>query len=490
MKKILLSFLIFLVTFTSFAPNFIIARAQEDPEVEGGTTPSLDTETTWYNPGPLEFYTKVFDKNSNDIFGERYTYAQVKWIGYSLLAILVGGDFGEALKVIEQTETQDNATGLNNLKDVKTGGVAEGVLNLINVIYSSPPASGRYWLSEKIEDFSIVKTANAQEGGFGYNSLGIFLPLWKASRNIAYIIMVIIIFTIAFAVMFRVKVNPQLMVTIQSSIPKIISTLVLITFSYAIVGFLIDLMYLIFGAIVYGLGNAGAFDATTLTSQGLFDEFLNGNILAKPFNAISISVIIIYLIVGIGLSIASVGTLVPFFVGILIAVIVFFVKAFLMLAQTYLSLVINIVFAPIIILSEAIPFVKASAIGWFRSVIADILIFMAVGALFFLQEVLINIFQVTTTSWAPPYLGFHPTVFSLLVWLGVWAMIPNIRKSVYEMMEKRAADIQTPREFSGVGESFSRGFSQYNQNADFTGSLKTGLSKVGRWITGGRGTGA
>ena len=54
----------------------------------------------------------------------------------------------------------------------------------------------------------------------------------------------------------------------------------------------------------------------------------------------------------------------------------------------------------------------------------------------------------STSSWSPPYLGFHPTIMLIVVWIGTWSMIPNIRKMVYEMLEMRAAEFETPRETS------------------------------------------
>ena len=49
--------------------------------------------------------------------------------------------------------------------------------------------------------------------------------------------------------MFRAKINPQTVVTIQSAIPKAVVALILVTFSYAIAGLMIDLMYLLIGLI-------------------------------------------------------------------------------------------------------------------------------------------------------------------------------------------------------------------------------------------------
>ncbi len=425
--------------------------------------PPPPNTSTWYNPGPLEFYSKVFDEtNPSEIFGERYTYAQVVWIEYSLIGSLLG----ISAATIKEVLTNPNTTGsVEQLKNIKVGGVIGKSSNLISQAVSSPPASFKYWLSTRLEKFSIVPVAHAQSTGttgFGYDSLKMFLPLWTASRNIAFAIMVIIVIMIAFGIMFRVKISPQLVVSIQSSLPKIASALILITFSYAIVGLLIDFMYLLFGALLYGLDAAKGLPAG-LKVDDLFNDFLNGSVFNKVFSSYGAAV-------GTG---GSVGTFVvllltavlgwnvglpalPFILGLIVAIFIYFFKTFIMLAQTYLSLVMNLVFAPIIILSEAIPFVKANALGWFRSVVADLLVFLAVGLLFLVQSLVNGIFAQASSGWGPPYLSYSSGIFRLMVWIGTWSLLPNIRNLVYSMLEKKPVEIQTPREFGHLGENASR----------------------------------
>jgi len=65
-------------------------------------------------------------------------------------------------------------------------------------------------------------------------------------------------------IMFRIKINPQTAITIQLALPKLIITLLLITFSYAIAGFMIDIFYLIWGIIT-----------NLLISQGLAPKWSN-----------------------------------------------------------------------------------------------------------------------------------------------------------------------------------------------------------------------
>src|SRR5207248_2071356 len=81
------------------------------------------------------------------------------------------------------------------------------------------------------------------EDGYGYASLRPFLKLWKAFRNIIYLLFVIVFVVIGLGVMLRLKVDNKTVMTVQAAIPKIVVALILVTLSYAIVGFLIDMMW-------------------------------------------------------------------------------------------------------------------------------------------------------------------------------------------------------------------------------------------------------
>src|SRR5581483_6429401 len=82
-------------------------------------------------------------------------------------------------------------------------------------------------------------------------SLSPLFPIWTYVRNLAYLCFVILFIFIGFMIMFRIKIKAQTVATIQNTIPRIIIAIILITFSYAIAGFLIDLMYVVIGIFVY-----------------------------------------------------------------------------------------------------------------------------------------------------------------------------------------------------------------------------------------------
>jgi len=55
--------------------------------------------------------------------------------------------------------------------------------------------------------------------------------------------------------MFRAKINPQTVISVENSLPKIVVALLLITFSFPIAGFLIDLTYISIGIIAVFFSN-------------------------------------------------------------------------------------------------------------------------------------------------------------------------------------------------------------------------------------------
>jgi hypothetical protein len=140
---------------------------------------------------------------------------------------------------------------------VENGGGAIGVMSqMISVLYTPPLHTGDYF-NHLAQNFGIVKPAYAQ--GTGFEGLKPLLGIWTAFRNIVYLIFTIVFVVIGLAIMFRIKIDPRTVMTIQNQIPKIIVGIVLVTFSYAISGFLIDMMY----TSIYLIGNV----ATSASKQ-------------------------------------------------------------------------------------------------------------------------------------------------------------------------------------------------------------------------------
>jgi len=140
--------------------------------------------------------------------------------------------------------------GFINQKSDGTGGAIGVMSHFIGSLYNIPIHTGDY-VGYLAQNFGITKKAYAQ--GAGFEGLKPILSVWTAFRNIVYLIFTIVFVVIGFAIMFRVKIDPRTVMTIQNQIPKIIIGILLVTFSYAISGFLIDMMwtstYLSYGVV-------------------------------------------------------------------------------------------------------------------------------------------------------------------------------------------------------------------------------------------------
>lgn len=130
------------------------------------------------------------------------------------------------------------------------GGGAIGVVgNMITMLYT-PPLHTKDYFQNLAANFGLAKKAYAQTTGF--TSLKPLMGLWTAFRNIVYLIFVLVFILIGLLVMLRVKIDPRTVMTIQNQIPKLIIGIVLVTFSFAIAGFLIDVMW-VFIYLVYAV---------------------------------------------------------------------------------------------------------------------------------------------------------------------------------------------------------------------------------------------
>ncbi len=125
------------------------------------------------------------------------------------------------------------------------GGALGQTNNMISSLYYQP-VSGIEYLAQMKDSF-LGKPVYAQTG---FEGLSPILPAWRVMRNTVYVLMTFFFIILGIMIMLRIKISPQATVTIQNTIPKIIITLILVTFSYAIAGLVIDFSKLFLGLIL------------------------------------------------------------------------------------------------------------------------------------------------------------------------------------------------------------------------------------------------
>jgi hypothetical protein len=296
--------------------------------------------------------------------------------------------------------------------------------------YRNRPISGIGYLAGLKNKFSVVKPTYAQ--GFGYTALNPVQKYWTGFRNIAYALFTLVAIIFAFLIMFKVKLDPQTVISVQSALPKIIVALLLVTFSYAISGFMIDLMYVIGGLLAALLVVAGF--ASNIT--GTFGTF-NGVNSIFPSNATGLYFIthmLVYdifflfsVVVNFVFSAVSVVQIIPSIIFTITgAVLVFWIlwltvwytfKATWVLIKTLISVYIAIITSPLQFLLGT--FVPSMGFGnWFKRLLADLLVFPVTGLL------MIFAWQLMWTSYKFAALSLlHQNIFSkifqlIIEWTG------------------------------------------------------------------------
>lgn len=320
--------------------------------------------------------------------------------------------------------------------------IGYGVLGDINsgiVAMYTPPASARTYVADVMKSAKIIPEAQAQ--GLGFSALDPILETWKAFRNLAYLFFVVAFLVIGFMIMFRTKVN-QAAITAQQAIPNIIIAMLAVTFSYAIAGFMIDLMYVMMYMLagfftegpqivthnIFGLVGL-MFKGTTGTTQNAIEQFME--------DALNIGLV--------GEAIAWMSSLLgTVIIGIAILFASF--KVFFELVKTYVAVLIQIIFSPIILMMGA--FTGKNVFGkWIKDLTGNLILWPVVLLCILVQRMLtapIRSLQGTGQTldaafgggFMPPFLvgQGQGSIVPVILGIGVLLVIPEIMQQVKKAM--------------------------------------------------------
>lgn len=326
------------------------------------------------------------------------------------------------------------------------------ITDLIAMTYTHPPASGLAFTYDTLANAGLLtKPAYAQ--GIGFAGLAPLLPVWKAARNVAYSAIVIIMLVIGFMIVFRMKIDPKTVISVQAAIPRIVITLILISLSYPIVGFMIDLMYLsmaiFISVMAQGMGEPFKSQIPELQNQYMtggigtlffsifsggfrtLDDFLKG-LWLSPGGILSLTS---------GVSVFgyfwkfAATKFIPALVGIIIGPLIFlliltlgllftFIRLLLLLINSYIQVLISLVLGPIILLTEAIPG-KSAFSQWILNIIANLVVFPTTVAVLMFAMFLTTRNDLTPL-WRPPLMAFPINPFTAFLGLGMIFMAPSL----------------------------------------------------------------
>jgi len=342
----------------------------------------------------LDNYAQIIGNNQEDPSLEGFTNSSLSSTIFSLNLSLAGNPY--------DPENQP--------------GALRSVSNYIAAVYQNPPASFQVYYADLKSNF-LGKPAYAQ-GGIGFTGLQSILPIWKAFRNITYSLSAIVFVVLGIMIMFRVKISPQAVLTIQAAIPKVIITLILITFSYAIAGLVIDFSYFIVALVLTTLQASGlSIGGQTIPdlTQAGFIDMLQLMFRALPVATLTIIPMILSAIVGGLIGSAGgpgVGTAIGALVGIpagyalfslifLIILLVWLIKFFFGLIKCYMQVILKIILAPLEIGIGAFPGIQAGFGNWLKGLIANLAVFPISILFMVIVNSIIEATQSASPIWAP-----------------------------------------------------------------------------------------
>jgi len=363
---------------------------------------------------------------------------------------------------------------------VENGGGVIGFMGRAIDSTLAPPVSSIQYVAYLKNNFGVVKSTYAAEGdekifnpcidsnrGVGFCSILPILDLWVAMRNIVYLILILIFIVIGVGIMLRIHIDPRTVMTVQNQIPKIIGGIIVISFSFAIAGFLIDVMWVTTYLFATILGTATGLESEKMINIvraanpiDAANSIANGGVIdiaAKASQALAELVSMAFQNQDMGVLDDLIQPLVSaaaFFVFV-IAIIVALMRLWVSLIITYVNLILDIVFAPFWILAGALPGSSLGMSGWFKDMLANLAVFPVAISFFILANFFVSAFSgndLTQNRMAPPLLGgTNSSAVAAIIGLGFLLMLPNLlstTKAFFKAPKVNFGDIMKP---VGVG---------------------------------------
>jgi hypothetical protein len=401
-----------------------------------------------------------------------------------------------------QCLTYNSQTKLYSYDPNQSGGLVGSMLAAIPAVYNIPIHTKDY-TQYVANNFGFSKhsyaatnpigptfQSKAGSQGTGFQQLQPLLPFWEAMRNLVYLLYVIAFMVIGIGIMLRAKMDPRTVMSIQNQIPRIVTSILLVTFSYAISGILIDAMYVTIYS-VYGIAariNVFDNDASKDTFLRTQDDIFGQNPLDFANNVFSLTGISVsagsegsgvvtnlllprewagttaddtpffgglktILSVATGdianvvkvVVVALIGLLasaiLPFIIGV--AIIVSLFKLWFTLIKSYVIIIINIILSPFWIFLGVFPGSKVNFESWLRQLIAYLMVFPAVILLFLFAKLVSVSFAHgdSSTYFMPPLMGTlsAPQFLSNLIGVGVILIGPILLDQIIAILKAPTA---------------------------------------------------
>lgn len=369
----------FNIIFTSLVTVFVFflafnSYAQEDHVIN----PDWEGEKEFHNI-VNKVDTKTEDNSATSLGQQNVTNL---WGG---VVYLGGGD-------ILDEETQEELSKSNVPYDLRRGliGMTDDAATAIYANYPLVDVSdhlAQQWIPGYKEQISALYAADNPPTGYEELKASGISSLWSRILNLSYVFFVVIMIIAGFMIMFRHKLGGQTMVTLGNVLPKVIMSLVIATFSFAIAGLVIDFGGVLIALIVniFGISDANPISGLGPIMGSVFRGGLGttSGIIGGAGTALGLGALVkiggIAAITGattLPLVLLGVGV-VGLLIALVILVIIFVgaIKVLITLFKAYFQLLISVILGPLQITLGAIPGNNAAIGNWFKSLLRNTLVF-------------------------------------------------------------------------------------------------------------------
>lgn len=271
-------------------------------------------------------------------------------------------------------------------KEGLLGTVENGNMALLNNFNGVNLSS--YLASEWVPGYDKSTSIYAASDGYSYLDETNVDVLWDRIRLISYIFFVVILIVAGFMIMFRHKIGGQLAVSVFNTLPNIIIALILVTFSFAIVGLLLNIGVMLINVIASVLGTSADTAIQVQHPFSLFTSIFSGELKSLGFKFAGS--LLVALILGIiaatvtgptGLvTAATAGTVFALLIALVIAGVVIWasIRVYITLLTAYLGLILNTIMAPVYLTFSAFPGQGYLVQDWLNRIITGVLTFPVV----------------------------------------------------------------------------------------------------------------
>lgn len=288
----------------------------------------------------------------------------------------------------------ERVKAMENVSPFIKDGVIASLDDGINTLYAGTGSVNLYahlaeeWIPGYDQGESGIYAANQESGYQELMNAGI-VDIWANIRNLSYIFFIIIMIVAGFMIMFRHKIGGQTLVTLGNALPNVILSLILVTFSFAIAGLIIDLGGIVMVLVQEILGLNDYVSTHSLWS--LMTVFFHGTgrvltVAGTGGVGLAATIIGILGIVGV-LGTNPAGWFVLGGVGIITLLVVLFIVGVVFvgsimvlwtLIKSYVGLLLNVILAPIQLTLGAIPGNQQTIKAWFNSILRNVATFPVV----------------------------------------------------------------------------------------------------------------